>query len=160
MFSGLIPGLNSAITLEDELSSHIPAIWMSLLDLTNRLPLIEAYAGTNSTLFSQAVAFFRRKLSEFCVTLECRTLGPCLYFGLFVAIAVMALSQYSEEEDEEETKHGGDFLGVVARGSPEAEAEAAVSGSMDLFRVGKLINKLCYFCLFVYKLIVIVFFFS
>ncbi|GFY85936.1 hypothetical protein Acr_04g0006740 [Actinidia rufa] len=97
MFSGLIPGLNSAITLEDELSSQIPAIWISLLDLTNRLPSIEAYAGTNSTLFSQAVAFFRRKLSEISVPLECRTLVPCLYFGLFVTIAVIALSQYSED---------------------------------------------------------------
>ncbi|XP_057489847.1 uncharacterized protein LOC130775822 [Actinidia eriantha] len=142
MFSGLIPGLNSAITLEDELSSQIPAIWMSLLDLTNRLPSIEAYAGTNSNLFSQSVAFFRRQLSEFGVPLEFRTLVPCLYFGLFVTIAVIALSQYSEEDEEEdceEKKHGDDYLGVVAGGSPEAEAE--VSGSMDLFRVGEIFRE-------------------
>ncbi|GMP80631.1 hypothetical protein CsSME_00035653 [Camellia sinensis var. sinensis] len=118
MFSGLIPGLNSVNSPEDELSGQIPPTLTTLLHLPTHF----------LRLFTHGIAFLRRDRSDFGTFV--------LWSGLVTSVALIAWS-HNSQEDEDEDEDGGDTVAPP-------EFDAVVLGSTRRFEDG---NRFCFcFC--------------
>ncbi|GMP80630.1 hypothetical protein CsSME_00035653 [Camellia sinensis var. sinensis] len=107
MFSGLIPGLNSVNSPEDELSGQIPPTLTTLLHLPTHF----------LRLFTHGIAFLRRDRSDFGTFV--------LWSGLVTSVALIAWS-HNSQEDEDEDEDGGDTVAPP-------EFDAVVLGSTRRF---------------------------
>lgn len=103
MFSGLIPGLNSVNSPEDELSGQIPPTLITLLHLPTHF----------LRLFTHGIGFLRRDRSGFGTFV--------LWSGLVTTVALIAWSHNSQEDED-----GGDTVAP-------SESDAVVLGSTHRF---------------------------
>ncbi|GMP80632.1 hypothetical protein CsSME_00035653 [Camellia sinensis var. sinensis] len=127
MFSGLIPGLNSVNSPEDELSGQIPPTLTTLLHLPTHF----------LRLFTHGIAFLRRDRSDFGTFV--------LWSGLVTSVALIAWS-HNSQEDEDEDEDGGDTVAppefdAVVLGSTRRFEDVEAMPTFVLLKQGKEVDR-------------------
>ncbi|KAA8528411.1 hypothetical protein F0562_035766 [Nyssa sinensis] len=130
MFSGLIPGLNSVDSPEDELPGQFPSCLRSVLSLYKPFLSSEAYPLENISLFNPYPSFLQRESSDSGVFLKLRTLIICSISAVIFIFVSVALLFYSNKKSRSYTV---DPLITEAAGeSLESDAESVTLSPMHL----------------------------
>uniref|UniRef100_A0A5B7B0H7 RBR-type E3 ubiquitin transferase n=1 Tax=Davidia involucrata TaxID=16924 RepID=A0A5B7B0H7_DAVIN len=131
MFSGLIPGLNSVNSPEDELPFQFPPLLRSVLNLHNQSLSFNAYPLGNLSLFNPYPSFLRRESSDSGVLLDLRTLIIWSTSAVIFLLVSVALLLYSNKKSKSYTVVAP-IITEAPGESPESDAEAATLSPIHL----------------------------